>query len=268
MEAALARPKKKLGAILTGLVVAYYEDGNEGNLDKLFSALWPYLDRYCFAKLGIKCPARRQELVQETSIRILERLRARQFSYSTDEDGRFNSFLPWACRLQHNLFIDETRAALEPSKPSADEDPFLLVSAKAIALGGDDSAGLGARQEAALLLSRVAEAVATLTPKVRTCFEAYYYQGLNYDQIAALYGYNKVTCRGAVCKAMALLTKWATTQKVRPTEAIYEALPSLDTGDQFTDPTAHKNLPRGYYTRTNSQTRHYAKRALASRLAA
>lgn len=261
-------PKKKLGATLTGLVLAYYESGDEHSLNELFSQLRPYLERYSYSNLGVLCPDKRQELTQETLIHILERLRARQFSHRVEEDGRLNSFLPWACRVHHNLFINDTRAAKEPGKATADADPFLHLPASAAEVIENQGEDFATKQEVLALLGRVAQVVALMTPKIRRCFEAYYYQNLNYDQIAAAYGYNKITCRGAVCKGLAILTKWAAKQQERPTEAMYASLPGIDTGEQFADATGHRNLPRGYHTRTSSQSRYYAKKALVSRLAA
>lgn len=265
---AVPKAKKILGTTLTGLVLAYYDTGNERSLDELFRHLKPYLEGYSYSQLGVLCPDKRQELTQETLIHILERLRERKFLHRIEEDGRLNSFLPWACRVHYNLFVNGTRAAQQPGKANAAEDSLGMLAEKVSALAGGDLESFATKQEALALLTTVDQVVKSLRPKIRQCFEAYYYQGLNYDQIAEAYGYNKITCRGAVCKALTILTAWAAKQKQRPTEAIYASLPSVDTGEQFADPTGHRNMPRGYHTKTSTQSRYYAKKAAVARLAA
>jgi RNA polymerase sigma factor (sigma-70 family) len=259
MSTTTRKPKMKLGAKLTGHVVAFYDSSDEQHLAPVFAELSRYLNRFSLGTLGIKCPARRDDLVQETLVHVLEQFRNRMFGASPSPRGGYNSLLPWACLVHRNLFINTTRRKKIPSQPNASEASLEMLPESHVAQP-EHATLLGATADAAATIATITQAVDNLPPKQRDCFRMFYYEGLPYEEMATRLNIPKTTCRVQVCTALRTLKQWAEHNLSRPSEEVYEALTSTDTGDLFAMST-QRYTPRGFYSMKGSaQKRHYQKR--------
>ena len=211
-------------------VRTYYESGNEALLGPVLTELRPRLLAFLSSK-GLWDAGQREDLAQEGLAVALTELRARKYAF-------VGTVAAWARGICWYCFTHSIRSKKDLiTRPSRDEDPFLLLSttlatpAELLPVSQEDE------QQAGAVVEAVTQAVLGLDASARACVLMYYYQGLPEATAAAKLGIAESQFKARLRRGLTSLREWGTRNAhLAPGSDVYAALLRVDSGDLFREP--------------------------------
>lgn len=213
------------------LVAGYYATGSEAQLSTLLSELRPLAVRYARHTLRLRDGERAEDLAQDVLLHLLLYLRAQRFNL--EREGSLLGLVYLCCRQQHVQNLGRRRDL--PAQPGAAEDPFLLLGKLAAQPAEERTLSLEYAAQAGATVAAATQAVLGLDPNARAAVVLHFYQGLPTAQAAARLGVDERLYRERLSRGLTLLQAWGQSYP-HPSGEVYASLPSLHTGDLFTEP--------------------------------